>query len=237
MMMMYGSTVFLIEIAAARATDPRLWYAPWLFPGRHAVMAGLATSGTLTHWFRDQFARDLGADAFAVLAAEAAASPPGARGLLCLPYFSGERTPIHDPLAKGAFFGLNLTHTRGDLYRALIEGIAMGTAHVFETYAETGQAPARVLAVGGGTRNRLWLQATSDFGGVPQVVAECTIGAAFGDAFLAALAVGQASEPDIDGWNPAAETVTPQTSAALDAQYRRFRRLYEDSRSLAHELG
>jgi xylulokinase len=237
MMMMYGSTVFLIEIAAARATDPRLWYAPWLFPGRHAVMAGLATSGTLTHWFRDQFARDLGADAFAVLAAEAAASPPGARGLLCLPYFSGERTPIHDPLAKGAFFGLNLTHTRGDLYRALIEGIAMGTAHVFETYAETGQAPARVLAVGGGTRNRLWLQATSDFGGVPQVVAECTIGAAFGDAFLAALAVGQASEPDIDGWNPAAETVTPQTSAALDAQYRRFRRLYEDSKSLAHELG
>jgi xylulokinase len=93
-------------------------------------MAGLATSGTLTHWFRDQLARD--AD-FSALAVEAEASPKGAKGLLCLPYFSGERTPIHDPLAKGAFFGLDLTHTRADLYRAVLEGVAMGTAHVFDT--------------------------------------------------------------------------------------------------------
>jgi xylulokinase len=237
MMMMYGSTVFIIEVTAARAPDARLWYAPWLFPGRHAAMAGLATSGTLTHWFRDQFARDLGADAFAVLAAEAAASPPGARGLLCLPYFSGERTPIHDPLAKGAFFGLNLTHTRGDLYRALIEGIAMGTAHVIETYAQTGQAPARILAVGGGTKNRLWLQATSDFGGVPQLVAGRTVGASYGNAFLAALATGQVAEADIERWNPPAETVVPAGTPELRRHYGRFRRLYEDSKALAHDLG
>ena len=67
MMMMYGSTIFIIQVTAEPVRDARMWYAPWLYPGQHASMAGLATSGTLTHWFRDQFARDLGADAFAVL--------------------------------------------------------------------------------------------------------------------------------------------------------------------------
>ena len=72
------------------------------------------------------------------LAAEAEKSPPGANGLVILPYFSGERTPIHDPHAKGVLFGLNLTHTRGDIYRALLEGIACGTNHIVETYREVG---------------------------------------------------------------------------------------------------
>src|SRR5690606_15579317 len=96
------------------------------------------------------------------LVAAAGSSPPGARGLLCLPYFSGERTPIHDPLARGMFFGLDLTHQRADLLRAVLEGIASGTAHVLETYREVGAAPTSVFAVGGGTRNPVWLQATSD---------------------------------------------------------------------------
>lgn len=134
MMMMYGSTVFVIGLAAKRVRDPRLGYAPWLFDGQHALMSGLATSGTLTHWFKDTVARELdAANAFRVLADEASLSPPGARGLVILPYFSGERTPIHDPHAKGVIFGLDLTHQRGDLYRAVLEGIAFGTHHIFQT--------------------------------------------------------------------------------------------------------
>lgn len=238
MMLMYGSTVFIITLTPGRVRDPRLWYAPWLFPGEHASMAGLATSGTLTHWFRDTFARDLPRDqAFARLAAEAEASPKGAKGLLCLPYFSGERTPIHDPKARGAFFGLDLTHGRGDMYRAAIEGIAMATAHVTETYGEAGAAPARVLAVGGGTRNAIWTQATSDVTGLPQIVAANTIGASYGDAFLAAVATGRASRDDIAHWNPAASTVTPEQVPAYAAQYPLFRRLYEDTKAIAHSLG
>ena len=102
-------------------------------------MAGLATSGTLTHWFADQLARDLSPEvAMAALAAEAQASPPGANGLVFLPYFSGERTPIHDPNAKGVIVGLTLAHTRADIYRAALEGIAFATRHIFDTYAEAG---------------------------------------------------------------------------------------------------
>lgn len=237
MMMMYGSTIFIILRAAERVTDPRIWYAPWLFEGEHASMAGLATSGTLTHWFRDQIARDLDpAEAFPLLAQEAAASPPGANGLLQLPYFSGERTPLHDVHAKGAVFGLNLTHTRGDMYRALIEGIAYGTRHVTDTFAELGCSPERLLAVGGGTKNELWLQATSDITGIDQVVCDKTTGASYGDAFLAALAIGAVTRADIAQWNPAAATVTAVSHPVYSTGYDLFRRLYEQTKDIAHRL-
>ncbi len=237
MMMMYGSTIFIIALTAHRPAEPRLWHAPWLYPGQFSAMAGLATSGTLTHWLRDQFARDLPQDtAFATLAAEADASPPGAKGLICLPYFSGERTPIHDPKAKGAFFGLNLTHTRGDLYRAALEGIAAATRHITDTYADAGATPSRVLAVGGGTKNRLWLQATSDMTGLDQTLCKVVTGASFGDAFLASVAIGASVPADISRWNPATQTIHAGTHAAYIRQYPLFRHLYEATKDIAAAL-
>jgi xylulokinase len=237
MMMMYGSTIFIIMRAQTQVSDPRIWYAPWLFEGEHASMAGLATSGTLPHGFRDHMARDLAVEtAFPELAREAETSPPGANGLLMLPYFSGERTPIHDVNAKGVMFGLNLTHTRGDMYRALIEGIAHGTRHVTDTFAELGQSPSRLLAVGGGTKNALWLQATSDITGIDQIVCEKTTGASYGDAFLAALAVGLVKRGDISTWNPVATHIIAQPSPAYDKAHGLFCRLYEQTKDIAAEL-
>jgi len=237
MMMMYGSTIFIITLTDERVRDPRLWYAPWLFEGQHASMAGLATSGTLTHWFRDQLARDLDpAEAFSELAKEAETSPTGANGLIFLPYFSGERTPIHDPSAKGCLFGLNLTHTRGDIYRAVLEGIANGTNHVIETYREVGQAPTRLLAVGGGTKNRIWSQATSDISGIDQILCQKTIGASYGDAFLAALAIGAASIDEISDWNPVSDSIAANHTGVHQHQYQLFRRLYEQTKDIAAEL-
>jgi xylulokinase len=240
MMLMYGSTIFIIEITPKRVADSRLWYAPWLFPGQHASMSGLATSGTLTHWFRQQFARELDPEtAIVTLTQEAEKSPPGAKGLVVLPYFSGERTPIHDPQAKGVIFGLNLTHERGDLFRALLEGIACGTNHIFETYADVGQEPAKIYAVGGGTKNRVWAQATSDISGRAQIVREKTIGASYGDAFLAAMAVGDAKAADIELWNPVATTFVPAPAllARYDKLYRTFRDLYPATRASMTALG
>ncbi len=237
MMMMYGSTIFIILRTLGRVADPRLWYAPWLFEGEHASMAGLSTSGTLTHWFRDQFARELNTEtAFAELAIEAAEAPPGANGVLMLPYFSGERTPIHDVHAKGAFYGLNLTHTRGDMYRALIEGIAHGTRHVTDTFADIGQTPSRLLAVGGGTKNKIWLQATSDITGLDQVINKQTIGASYGNAFLAALAIGLVERGDMATWNPAVEDVKASNHSIYDQHHALFRRLYEQTKDIAQEL-
>lgn len=239
MMLMYGSTIFIITITPSRVRDRRLWYAPWLFPGQHASMSGLATSGTLTHWFRDTLARDLDpTTAMVALAAEAEASPPGARGLVLLPYFSGERTPIHDPFAKGVLFGLNLTHTRGDIYRALLEGIANGTRHVFETYSEAGADPTAVYAVGGGTKNKVWSQATSDIAGRTQIIRDKTIGASYGDAFLAALAVGDVRQDDIRTWNPVASEVVPEaaTAGVYARQYAVFKDIYARTHDLMRRL-
>jgi xylulokinase len=240
MMLMYGSTIFTVLISSARARDPRLWWAPWLFPGRHASLGGLATSGALTHWFRDQLARDLDPGAaMGALAAEAASSPPGARGLVFLPYFSGERTPIHDPHAKGAWFGLNLTHTRADMIRALLEGIANGTRHLLETYVDAGAAPLAIHAVGGGVRNAVWLQATSDVSGFAQATLKSNLGACYGDAFLAALAVGDVGPDAIRQWNPVEARIAPDAALrpTYDRQYRVFHELYARNRDLMAELG
>jgi xylulokinase len=233
MMLTYGSTVFVILLTDRRLDDARLWHAPWLSAAEHAAMAGLATSGTLTHWFRDHLAA--GED-FATLAAEAAESPPGARGLIVLPHFSGERTPLHDPAAKGAIFGLDLTHRRGDLYRAVLEGIACATRAITDTYAEAGQRPVRIRAVGGGTRNPVWLQATSDLTGLDQELCRVTVGAAYGDAFLAARAIGQAEPADIDQWNPVERVTRAEAHPAQVRLYPLFRQLYARTRDIARAL-
>lgn len=240
MMIMYGSTIFIIMPTSERASDKRLWYAPWLFEGQHTCMAGLATSGTLTHWFRDQFARELSREeAFGVLAKEAETSRSGANGLILLPYFSGERTPIHDPFAKGTLLGLNLTHTRGDIYRALLEGIALGTGHVVETYRQAGIAPISLHAVGGGTRNTVWSQATSDICRMPQIVRQKTMGASYGNAFLAAVAIGLAEKEDIDRWNPVERIIEPNKAVAelYEKRLKQFKKLYACTSGLMREIG
>lgn len=239
MLLMYGSTIFIVQVTDRRVGDPRLWYAPWFFRGEHASLAGLATSGTLSHWFRDQFGRELDpTTAIKDLAAEAAGSPAGANGLVMLPYFSGERTPIHDTHAKGMIFGLNLTHTRGDIYRAMFEGIALGTRHVFETYADAGVPPRRIYAAGGGTKNAVWGQATSDVSGTTQILRDTTIGASYGDAFLAALAIGDVARGDIDTWNPVASEIVPNATlrSLYDRHYGVFRSLYDSTRGLMREI-
>ena len=240
MMLMYGSTIFTIRVGSERIRDPRLWHAPWLFADQYASMAGLATSGTLTHWFADQLARDLSPEAaMAALATEAQASPPGANGLVFLPYFSGERTPLHDPNAKGAIVGLTLAHTRADIYRAALEGIAFATKHIFDTYAEAGAPPTTIVAVGGGLRNRTWTQATSDVSGLAQEAPEVSIGASYGDAFLARLAIGDVSRSAIKQWNPAAFRIEPdpRNSRLYEKRYKTFRELYPRTRDIMAELG
>ena len=155
-----------------------------------------------------------------------------------LPHLSGERTPIHDAHAKGVIFGLNLTHTRADLYRAAVEGIAFGTNWIFETYREIGEAPKRLLAVGGGTRNPVWLQATSDISGLSQTVRERTLGASYGDAFLAALSVDAVQKSDIGAWNPACTSggAAGKHRAVYERQYRIFKEVYQRNNDLMADL-
>ena len=153
-----------------------------------------------------------------------------------LPYFSGERTPIHDANAKGVFFGLNLTHNRADMFRAMIEGIAYGTRHVTDTFSELGQQPSTLFAVGGGTKNSLWTQTTSDITGINQQLREKTIGASYGNAFLAALAIGKVEKEDISIWNPICKKITAKQNSIYNYNYNIFIELYKNTKELMSKI-
>ncbi|WP_166356066.1 FGGY-family carbohydrate kinase [Phytoactinopolyspora limicola] len=242
LMLMYGSTIFMIEMLDRPTPYPDLWSAPYVFPGSYVLAAGTATAGSLTQWFLDVVTP--GADVhtrpewFARLADEAATSPPGARGLIALPYFSGERTPINDPAARGTIFGLTLSHTRGDIYRALLEGVACGVRANLDAYADAAAAPELIRAVGGGTRNEVWLRAVSDSTQRTQEVAAHS-GASFGDAALAALGVGVlADRAAVDTWVRVSRTVEPDPTRAevYDHLYQQTTGLYRATRHLMHDV-
>jgi xylulokinase len=226
LMIMYGTTVFFIQIVPSVQVDPRYWAGPSLFPDTWSVMGGLATSGALTHWWRSKiFDLPDSEDVFADLATAAGQSPPGARGLIVLPFFSGERTPVNDPTARGMVFGLTLAHTRADLYRATIEGIGHAVRHNLDTFAEARRLEA-VYAVGGGAQNPLWMQAVSDITGVSQRVRRHTTGAALGSAMLAGIGLGLIARTDIDRMNPVVRTIEPE--GANQALYDRDHDIYLD---------
>lgn len=234
LMLMYGTTMFLVATGAETLRTPSMWTTAGAFAGTRNLAGGLSTSGALTAWLKDL----TGAD-YPELLADAEASGPGAAGLLLLPYFAGERTPIQDPDARGVIAGLTLEHARGDLYRAALEATALGVRHNVETMRAAGADIRRIVAVGGGTQGRLWMQVVSDVTGLVQEVPATTIGASYGAAFLAATAIAAAGEaPAITDWNPIIETIRPDPALRTfyDTLFDRYVRLYEGSKDVVHEL-
>jgi xylulokinase len=233
LMLMYGTTMFLVHTVpgAALLTSPALWSTVGALPGTRNLAGGMATSGAVTAWLRELF----GSPDYAELVRLAEESGPGANGLLMLPYFAGERTPVMDPAARGVIAGLTVSHTRGDLYRAALEGTACGVRHNIESIEAAGGVIRRVVAVGGGTQGGLWTRIVSDVTGRPQELRATTIGAGYGDALLAAQLVGDAA---IDDWNPVAEVVEPDPdrTARYDELYALYRRLYPESADVVHAL-
>jgi xylulokinase len=216
-----------------------------LFPHRHGMGGGMATSGAIARWYRDHFGLgelraelDLGLDAYSLLGLGAEAVPPGAEGLVVLPYFSGERSPIYDDRARGVIFGLTLAHGRSHIYRAILEGVAYGLEHHFEVMREAGVPLRRVVATGGGSRSVLWTQIVSDVTGLPQTVVAPS-NAALGAAFLAGYARGIFRQiGDVRQWVRTEREVRPRQD--VHDLYRRYyavyRRLYEQTKEEMHEL-
>jgi xylulokinase len=149
------------------------------------VMGVTQGAGLSLQWFRKEFAPGLSYDE---LMAEAAESPPGARGLYWLPYLMGERTPHLDAAARGGWIGLTAKHTRADLIRALIEGVAYSQKDGLDLVTALGVNVTSLRASGGGARNRVWRQILADVFRKPVVTVASTEGAALGAAILAMVA-------------------------------------------------
>jgi xylulokinase len=230
-MLMYGSTMFLVQVIDEYYSDPTLWTTAGVEPDSLALAAGTSTAGSLIGWLQSV----TGGAPFDELMAEAAEVPPGSEGLLVLPYLAGERTPVFDPQARGVVAGLTLRHGRGHLFRAAYEGISFGIRQILERFddAHTG---TRTVAVGGGLRSPVWAQAVSDITGRPQLVPEQAIGASYGDALLAAIGTGLVAR-DTD-WARIEREITPNPAnrARYDDLYTTWRELYPATREQVHRL-
>lgn len=232
LMLMYGSTLFFVQVLREPAPHPQLWNTAGIDPGSRCLAAGMSTSGTLTEWVRG-LTGDL---PFDQLIAEATSVPPGSEGLLLLPYFAGERTPIFDPDARGVLAGLTLQHGRGHLLRAAYEGIGFGIRQIVGLLDSDANPVRRLVAVGGGTQSALWMQVVSDILGRPQEVPLQTIGASYGDALLAAIGAGLVP-PETDWFQPGSVVEPDPAHAPLyDAMFQHYVDLYPSTRPQVHAL-
>lgn len=245
-MIMYGSTAFINRLSSEPPRNSAVWSGPYVLEGLCANAAGMATTGSLTRWIRDSFAKDLlekeksgGPNAYDALFKEAADVPPGSDGLLVLPYFQGERMPVQDPKAKGVIFGLNLRHSRGHIMHAALEGVGYGLSQIFDLYREAGLPVEKATAVGGGARNPQWVQIVSDICGITQTIPQTTIGAAYGDALLAGLGIGAIASPsEIKKMNrPQAVFEPNRDNDHIYAKYKAFYgELYKNNKTIMHQL-
>jgi xylulokinase len=237
LMLMYGSSGYFIRVADEPYSDPRLWAAPFALRDRYVLAAGTSTAGTATRWIADVLGLDHGdgdAAMFGRLMELVRSAPPGADGVLHLPHFSGERTPLHDPDARAAFTGLTLTTGRAELARAVVEGVGTSIALAVSALLDAGAVVPRVVAIGGGTRNEVLLQTVSDLTGLVQRTA-ATLGAAYGDAMLAAIGLGVVTEEEAAGWVAFSGEIVPQDSGEdqeLRASSGRFPGTYRALRAL-----
>jgi xylulokinase len=195
-------------------------------PGLFSVGGAMAATGRAIDWFRTEVVR--AEDSTEALIEEAAATPPGADGALFLPYLAGERSPIWDPTARGAFVGLTLDHGRGHLARAILEASALAIRHVAEPILAAGIRVDEMRVCGGPARSETWNQIKADVTGftvaVPSVLETAVVGA----AILGATGIG--AYPDVPaairGMTRVAHHLTPNPNnralyeAAFDAYVR-----------------
>jgi len=205
-----------------------LFLAPAPLPGRWVVGGAMAATGAAVDWFRVAVLGDRWTAE--ELFAEATSVAAGADGLVFLPYLAGERAPIFDEAARGAFVGLTLAHGRGHLARAVLEGAAFALRHVAEPIVAAGAPLREVRLAGRPSPGDLWARIKADVLGVPVAIPSVGETAVVGAAILAAAGVG--AVPDLEAGVTAMTSVSrriepdPASHARYDEQFAIYRALY-----------
>lgn len=245
LMLQIGSSLYLIGLTDKLIRETRCWKGGFLIPGTYSVQGGTNAAGTLTRWYRDQLfpdavaeGKESGANAYMLMLRGLREVPPGSDGLLTLPYIAGERTPLNDPDARGVIFGLTIQHTRAHLYRSALESIGYSVRQHLEIFRENQVEINRIYVAGGGTKNELWMQIIADICGCRLYTAGASVGAAFGDAMMAAIGIGRFSGfPALREYiYPGREYVPNQENRAVyDRCYKRFCQLYRLTADMMHD--
>lgn len=177
--------------------DPRLILGFHVIPGKWLLQGGTTGGGGVMRWFEREFAdyerlmkEQTGISSLDQLNEIAEKVKPGCDGLVFLPYMAGERSPIWNPYAKGVFYGLDFSKTKGHMVRACMEGVAFSLRHNLET-AEKAGAKAEILrAMGGSANSLLWTQIKSDITGKTMAVPASDTATTLGAALLAGVGTG-----------------------------------------------
>ena len=196
---------------------------------------GGATAGAVVKWFRDNFAElekaaemSGGENAYAALDRQAEQIPAGSDGVVVLPYFMGERSPVWDTNAKGVIFGLSLAHTKAHVYRAFLEAVAFSLRHAMEATGE--DLGEYILLAGGVSKSKLWRQIFADVTGYAVVCPVNDVEANLGDVMLAGLGTGVLTLEDIKKWQVLGDKVQPNREAheTYNRCYAQYRSIYQN---------
>ena len=241
---MLGTSMCWGFIAPATDAAHGLVSMPYVTGRNLYVFGGAATAGASVTWFREQFCQAetaegqaTGRDPHAILEDKAAGIAPGSEGLVFLPYLMGERSPVWDARASGAFVGLNLFHGRAHLYRAVLEGVTLALRHNMEAGARAAAfLEPRLVVVGGATRSDLWMQIIADATGYPVWTIREEVEAALGAARLAAESIGLAGD-DAD-WITLVERTRPvvERTTVYDKLFAVYTALYPAMKPSMYEL-
>mmetsp|Transcript_34171 Transcript_34171/g.89976 ORF Transcript_34171/g.89976 Transcript_34171/m.89976 type:complete len:286 (-) Transcript_34171:889-1746(-) len=208
-----GSSHLHLCLSKNSANAPGVWgaYKCAPLPDLNMAEGGQSSTGSTLRWLRGLLGGDR-APSYAELDAEAAKIAPGAEGLMAVETFQGSRTPITDPLARGAMLGLTMRHSRAHVWRAFLEATCLGTRAAIEAMVSAGHSAKEITVCGGACQSDTWLQLHADVTGLPVIIGECPDGPLLGCACLAASAAGMFESP----------------AAASTAFFRRARRIEPD---------
>jgi len=218
-----GGAGDILVASDVTVVDERLYLDAHPIPDRWLPNGCMAASGSLIRWFQTI----TGGTDLVSLDEEAMASAPAE--VLCLPYFLGEKSPIHDPDLRGVFAGMHLGHTRADLYRSVLEGVAFGFRHHVEVFDDIGISLSRVMITNGGSKSTLWKQIHADVLGFELLPVRGHPGASLGAAVIAAIGIGA-----LDDWSDVTRFITLDAPVVPDL---RLTSLYDDAYRTWRELG
>ncbi|MCK6579883.1 MAG: xylulokinase [Anaerolineae bacterium] len=215
-----GSSSWMATATTQPLLDPgrRIVNFGHVIPGMVIPLGAMQAAGGAYRWTRDQLgaaeealAQAAGTSVYELLNATAEGTPPGANGLIFLPYLLGERAPRWNPRARGAFIGLTMQHTRAHLIRAVLEGVAFNLRAILTVLNDQGAGIESLRVIGGGSVGRFWRQIMADVFGIPlhrlTILEEAT---SMGAAVIGGVAVGM--YPDFEmaqAMNPVADVVSP----------------------------
>lgn len=223
--------------------DPRLILGYHVVPGQWLLQGGTTGGGGVMRWFEREFAdyerekqSETGKSSLVQLNEIAEPVAPGCDGVVFLPYMAGERSPIWNPDAKGVFYGLDFSKTKGHMVRACMEGVALSLRHNLEIAEEAGAKVEVLRAMGGSANSLLWTQIKSDITGKPIVVPSSDTATTLGAAILAGVGVGfyQSYEEAVSLTVKTTREHQPnsENKEIYDHTYETYLRLYESLKDL-----